>query len=788
MLTFQKDVLNFQKSLSEDKEEGFIKTTALSQIKDNNNELPVQITNSLLNDSNITTAPPTTTTDKSQSTYIHQFSSWFKQDWPMKIGWLVFILWVWRFLSYAIQNNRISPAMRIALGIIASIIMIWLGQYSLSKKQIQWSYLMWLWSAIYVLSIYIGYKFFWFFSIPLGLVLIAIQYSVMAYFSYKANNHRINDVSLFFSMICPFIFSDGSWNIVWLFSYLSVHLLGSAFVSYLHNRSASRLMGWLFLWIYNIIWLLSSDGVMWSPLIVGMISLLVIILSFVEIYIGKVKRTGFSTIQLFQLWVLWVLLFAYMSVLTLTNDISGELYTSVIMSFFLAYGLLWYFYSINNSQNAYSALIWTLSVLYLLWVAYYQLSGSGLFLSTILISAIVQIIVLIITKKPKYILRTGIIWAIPISMLIFLYDWYIHINNYYLSCLYTRSLLCWVIAYLCKKYSNDTVKLLYTIAWLSLFYFALCNSIDGYIRIIALLWVSLLRVFIWYISKINKQQYTMWLLITLLLPSLYLYVEWVSKNLSLFAFFIAIAWIALLWVFFTRTPLETKETPTEKILWDYWVEMLIVVWLLYIYLSVLYIIPNQYYTLSYTILSMFFYLVGTRYDKTFGDNKILYTSIIIVPLLVSIWLFDLNNNFVVILSSLILSISLLWLRFDNATANNLFGYIFYAFGLFYFRNFWYVSSKHLTNNASLSIAIMLIVFTIIWIVFYIYGKIHENKEYSNIWAAVIIWVTGRVLVVELRNMSLIMRIATCLAIGWLLIGSWFIGNKKKLTIKTSEKL
>ena len=86
MLTFQKDVLNFQKSLSEDKEEGFIKTTALSQIKDNNNELPVQITNSILNDSNITTAPPTTTTDKSQSTYIHQFSSWFKQDWPMKIG------------------------------------------------------------------------------------------------------------------------------------------------------------------------------------------------------------------------------------------------------------------------------------------------------------------------------------------------------------------------------------------------------------------------------------------------------------------------------------------------------------------------------------------------------------------------------------------------------------------------------------------------------------------------------------------------------------------------------
>jgi hypothetical protein len=36
-----------------------------------------------------------------------------------------------------------------------------------------------------------------------------------------------------------------------------------------------------------------------------------------------------------------------------------------------------------------------------------------------------------------------------------------------------------------------------------------------------------------------------------------------------------------------------------------------------------------------------------------------------------------------------------------------------------------------------------------------------------------------VMIVELWHMTLIMRIITCLVIGWLLVASGFIGNKKK---------
>jgi hypothetical protein len=60
---------------------------------------------------------------------------------------------------------------------------------------------------------------------------------------------------------------------------------------------------------------------------------------------------------------------------------------------------------------------------------------------------------------------------------------------------------------------------------------------------------------------------------------------------------------------------------------------------------------------------------------------------------------------------------------------------------------------------------MLIIFTMIGIGFYIYGKLHTNTQHSRIGTAIIIGVIARVMIVELWQMTLIMRIITCLAIG-----------------------
>lgn len=99
----------------------------------------------------------------------------------------------------------------------------------------------------------------------------------------------------------------------------------------------------------------------------------------------------------------------------------------------------------------------------------------------------------------------------------------------------------------------------------------------------------------------------------------------------------------------------------------------------------------------------------------------------------------------------------------------------------YFRLFGYTGVRD-TTDADTAIVAMLIIFIIIGIGFYIYGKLHSNKQYSHIGTAIILSVIARVLIVELWQMTLIMRIITCIVIGGLLVASGFVWNKKKEVI------
>lgn len=705
--------------------------------------------------------------------YLDIFMDRFRQDWPMKVGWLVFILWIGWFLSYAIQNNWISPAMRVALWILTSLTMIGFGRYKMSTQNIQWSYLVWLWSAVSVLSIYIWFKFFGFFGVPLGLGLIALQYFVMAFLSHKSNNHWINDVSIFFSMISPFLFLDSIWNIVWLLWYLSIHLLGNIFVSYSHNRSASRLMGVLYLGIYGALSLL--DPSIWNPIVLSMVIGLVTILSVFEVVIIRVKNNGYSIVQLISLLLLWVWLFWYITSLSLTNHIGSALYSSILLCYFVAYGLLWYIFSISNKQNSYSGIVWILSVLFLAWLSYYHLSGVWLLLASIIITWAVQSLVAITTKDKAIVQYTSISRIIPFFLLAYNYH-FGDLSNYYLTSVYTWAILMWWLAYIFSKFINEkylTNTFIVVSIWL--LYFWLCNSFDGLTRIVALESVSILWILIWFIIHCKKEEYLFWVLISIILPSLYLFYEWISKDFSLFSLLRIIIWLVFVWLFLAnklQSINKAKEISLQNILSS--------IWLLFIYLSVLYIIPNKYYTLSYTILSMLIYLCGTRLLDFYGTSKLQYSWFMVVPILTSLMLLWWWEAFTIILTNLLLTISLFWLKFDNydGESDATMWYVFYGFSLLYFWIFWFVSAREFSNSAS-AIVIMLIIFTIIWIIFYVHGKKQDSKQHRNIGAAIILWVIARVLIVELRQMSLIMRIITCLIIGGLLVASGFIGNKKK---------
>lgn len=834
----------------------------------------------------------TTVVDTGPS-YMDVFLDWFRVDWPMKIGGLVFILGIGWFLIYAIQNNWIPAEIRILMWVVLGAAMIGFGRYKIPSQNIQWSYMVWLGSAVYVLSIYIGYKFFWFFGTTMWLWLIVIQYLLMAYLSYRYKNHWLNDVSLFFSMVCPFLFSDGSWNVIWLFSYLAIHLVGNGIVSYHYNRSVSRLMWVWYLWLYLIAGLMWSLVAMWSGMMIGIIVAIVMCMTFLEVWIGRTRSDWFSPVQLATISALGVALFAYLTLMVYANSsvVSPMTYTSICIYFALWYGVLWYMYSISHKQDAYSGIVWVLSVLFICGITFYNLSGIGLMLASILICDAIQALTTLVTKDSNSVGATSVWWVIPVILALYNFD-SSGASSGYLVAIYTWCVMLWWLAtlyhyrlssrflttisgigsvvllyfaicntfdgstriivletlsivlaligsiihllskskylqfglvsivlpfiYILGQWVDHTISTFTMILWLIialgsyvvlsykletqdiatettltwwaigtcifLLYFGVCTSFDGSIRIIILETISLGFALVWSIIHLKKLNY-LWLWLSTIIPLWYILAQWIHKDMWLFWLIIGLIVIVGCFIYYSRS-LQSSDKDMEQLLSN----GIVAWWCFLLYLSVGYIASADYYTVIYTALSMLIYFVGSRVRNAWSMNKLYYSWFMIVPMIASISLLDNSNTFITTLSQIIVSISLLWLRLDNEDhpAMSTWWYLYYFFGLLYFWLFGFGVVRNMAD-ADTAIVAMLIVFIMIGIWFYIYGKLHSNKQYSHIGTAIIIGVIARVLIVELRQMTLIMRIITCLAIGWLLVASGFIGNKGKEEIGDEQE-
>ena len=183
--------------------------------------------------------------------------------------------------------------------------------------------------------------------------------------------------------------------------------------------------------------------------------------------------------------------------------------------------------------------------------------------------------------------------------------------------------------------------------------------------------------------------------------------------------------------------------------------------------------------MAYTVLALVIYGLGTRLLPFFGREKIIYSIFLLVPLVTTIWLLG-ANHFVQTISTISISASFLRMRSDNndTVSENRLWYIYYFFFLIYLG--WSITA--LTQDSISEqqiIVILLIIFALIWLVFYIAGKKFDHTQHRTIGSILLLAIIGRIFVVELWQLSLIMKIVVCLVIGTLMIGSEFIGNKKK---------
>jgi hypothetical protein len=89
-------------------------------------------------------------------------------------------------------------------------------------------------------------------------------------------------------------------------------------------------------------------------------------------------------------------------------------------------------------------------------------------------------------------------------------------------------------------------------------------------------------------------------------------------------------------------------------------------------------------------------------------------------------------------------------------------------------------------QTDIAVMISLIIYTVCGLYAYLYGKFHSNKVILFYGGAILGFVVGRLLLVEIWSMTIGGKIVTFFAIGALLMSTAFIGRKKKkLGIKSS---
>ncbi|MGB0885119.1 MAG: DUF2339 domain-containing protein [Chitinophagales bacterium] len=175
-----------------------------------------------------------------------------------KIGILILTIGVIIGAKLAIDNDLISPLTRIIIGYGISAAVLAFA-IKLKVKYLNFSAVLLAGALcmLYFLS-FIAYDFYQFIpaSISFGLMLLFTVFAVMAALNY--NKQIIALLGLVGSYSIPFLLSNDSGNVLFLFSYLALINLALLYISFIRNWKPIFYTAFLFTWLIFSVWLFDS--------------------------------------------------------------------------------------------------------------------------------------------------------------------------------------------------------------------------------------------------------------------------------------------------------------------------------------------------------------------------------------------------------------------------------------------------------------------------------------------------------------------------------------------------
>lgn len=710
---------------------------------------------------------------------IDTFIAWCRRDWPMKLWWLLLLMGLWWFVMYAIDNNWISPLVRVigvaGLWLLCVIFWIW----KMKSYPVQSPYLIGVWSSIYIVAIFLGSKIFDLYSLPLALLFVLIQYAWMLYLSYRYHTVWLAIIGLFYSLLAPLLLSNGSGDTMMLFVYIAINALAWGAIAFMNSSDAGRLCVLLCVSFYTVLfwWEVTSSWVLFT-IVLGL-ALCSAGAEIIPLVLSR-SRNALSSVSLVTLST---------ALLVIGMSIYGSLMISEVLVSTLAVVLaillvaLRWQYSMTHKQDGYSIVIGWWSLLIMISLLYYYLVGVSFALGLIIVWGFVLFVVSYVTKNMQLLKWLYGVFIIPFGMAMVMYlldnaTVGIMLTTWYTLVIISVWLLLWGRA-VCRQYALHDLAL-FSFASIVVLLCTLAIQLDGYVYLLSLLLVSvaIVGICLWYrIDSRYSLYHTILPLVILVLVIFWNYDMSVDGYLA--GLLLLSVWV-LVWLYvglktWWKVALNIRELHMQ-------IGFCFCLALLYLVVPYGFEIGK---TLARLGISCLVYGIATRYFPLFDDNKMWYLWFF-APVVLASW-GTITNPFLASITSICCVCVALFLDRDTkdeyASKFPTMVYLYHWLALWFVGRAVYSPIEYYVSH-EMSIAILLIVFVLIALWYYSYGKVHNNAEYRMIGAIVFVWVVGRLGMVELRQMSMVMRIVVLVVIGGIMISSGFLGNKED---DTTEK-
>ncbi len=175
-----------------------------------------------------------------------------------KVGILILIIGVAIGAKYSVENNLINPITRIILGYLTGAALLVTGIKLKTKYKNYSAVLVSGAMAIFYFITFFAYSFYDLFNqmVAFGLMVIFTIFTVIASLNY--NKQVIAHIGLVGAIAVPFLLSDGSGNIVSLFSYLLIINIGIFVISLKKQWNKLFYSSFGLTWFVYLFWLGTS--------------------------------------------------------------------------------------------------------------------------------------------------------------------------------------------------------------------------------------------------------------------------------------------------------------------------------------------------------------------------------------------------------------------------------------------------------------------------------------------------------------------------------------------------